>query len=156
MIAKILVAAMIIALLCSLTVSRESSAHTGYYRNTGNGLNLREGPSGDYAVIGYVPSRAVVKAFGHKGNWLKLRLVESGAVGWAWLWNFDPSSYTPPPPAPSPPPSVTTGTGYCMTNYWHEWVCASPNVADAIRYWANQYGVGTWWMFALAACESSF
>src|SRR4051794_33819430 len=111
----ILVGVLISIIGCTFHV-QPAAAHSGYWRNTGNGLNLRSGPGGSYVIIGSVASRAVVKAYGHRGNWLKLRVMTSGQVGWAWLWNFDPSSYVPPVATPDPPASG--GGAICLTNYW--------------------------------------
>jgi len=88
------------------------------------------------------------KARGHRGNWMFGTSLTTGHTGWAWMSYLVKATTTAPPPA-------STG-GYCMTNYWGEYVCASANVANAIRYWFGQYGVGSWWGFATASCESSF
>lgn len=149
---KLIVAAMLIALICTLSVSRETSAHSGYFRNTGNSLNLRDAPGGDSTVIGNVPARAVVKAFGHKGNWLKLRVLDNGQVGWAWLWNFDPSSYTPPPPAP--PPAAQPELQTCFWNYWGRTVCAPYWIALEFYNAARYYGASYWMLMSVGACES--
>ena len=148
-----LVALMILVAFIA-TAPREAEAHSGYWKvNAGNGLNVRTGPGGNYARIETMPNGTIVKAFGHSGSWLKMRDTRNGIVGWAWLAYFVPYSGTSGGTG-SPPPA--TGGGYCMTNYWGEWVCAAAWIADTIRYWSDYYGVGRWWMFALAACESSF
>lgn len=147
--AVILVAAVIMSLVAGLKPN-DADAHSGYWQvNAGNGLNVRTGPGGSYARIETMPNGTVVKAYGHRGSWLKMRDTRNGIIGWAWLAYFVPYSA----PASSPPAS---GGGYCMWNYWNEYVCASANVANAIRYWAAQYGLGTWGLFGTAACESSF
>jgi uncharacterized protein YraI len=130
------------------------SAHTGTYRvNAGNGLNLRTGPGGSYRRLYTMPDGTLVKARGHRGNWMYLTDLSTGSTGWAWLDFLEKVS------AGGSSGGLGSGGpsgGLCMTNYWAEYVCASANVANAIRYWAGQYGIGAYWLFATAACESSF
>lgn len=124
-----------------------AAAHSGYWRvDAGAGLNLRAGPGGSYARIATMPNGTLTKAFGHRGNWLKVRYLATGQVGWAWLAYFVQASG----PAPS------SGGAICLTNHWGEYVCSSEDTGNAIRYWAAHYGVGWWWLAATAACESSF
>lgn len=123
-------------------------AHTGYWRvaqTAGEGLRLRTGPSGEYRIIEVMARGDRLKAFGHRGNWIKVRHLATGSVGWASL------TYVVADSGPA-----SGGSGFCMTNYFGEYSCASPNIADAIRYWFGQYGIGAWWGFATASCESSF
>lgn len=145
---RVLVAAVLIAVILSAVAGPRASAHTGTYCvNAGNGLNLRTGPGGSYRRILTMPNGACVTAMGHRGSWMKLRY--NGTVGWAWLEFLVPGNGSQGTASP-------TGTSYCMTNLWGEWVCASPDVANAIRSAASRYGISQWWLFALAACESSF
>ena len=152
----------VVVVLVSLVVGMRPQTvegHTGYWRNTGGGLNLREGPGGQYAVIGTVPSWGVVLAYGHVGNWLKLRVLSSGLVGWAWLWNFHESSYVPPVPESG---SGSTGDGNtvsiqtCFWNYWSRTVCAPYWIAKAVYDAAVYWGASYWWLMSVAACESDF
>lgn len=143
---RVLLAAVLLASILTVVAGHPASAHTGTWQvQAGNGLNLRATPGGTYLYT--MPNGTLVKAFGHRGNWMKLRDLSTGTVGWAFLRYL--VAYTSTPSAPS-------GGGYCMWNYWGEYVCASANVADAIRYWAAQYGLGSWGLFGTAACESSF
>lgn len=145
---KLALALMIVVMLFAATAQR-SEAHTGSYvvaSSAGNGLNLREGPSGSYRVIMTMAKGSALKAYGHVGSWMKVQHLATGNIGWASMTYIVAASSAP----------ASSGSGYCMTNYWREFVCASANVANAIRYWANYYGVGQWWLFAVAACESSF
>jgi hypothetical protein len=133
-----------------------AAAHSGYWRNTGNTLNLREGPGGSYAVIGKVPANAVVKAYGHRSNWLKLKVLSTGQIGWAWLWNFHASSYVPP--APAPPPSSGDGSGLprCYPNTWGQTFCAADWIAQTAYAAAQYWGASYWWLMSIASCESNF
>lgn len=146
----ILVLVILIAIVAAIFAeNHRAAAHTGRYvvaATAGNGLNLRTGPGGQYRVLMTMARGDVVKARGHRGNWMYLTHLATGTTGWAWLDYLTPVSMA----------SGGGGGGYCMTNYWGEYVCASANTANAIRYWAGQYGVGSWWLFATAACESSF
>lgn len=143
----VLIAAILGALHGAAT---HAEAHTGYYTNAGNALNLREGPGGTYTIIGKVPAGAVVKAFGHSGNWLKLRVLSSGAVGWAWLPNFTYYGANPPPPPAQPSLQL------CFDTTW-AWIACSPYwIAKAVYDAARYYGVGYYWLMAVAACESAF
>jgi hypothetical protein len=151
---KIATALLIAFMLCfgqSLLHSDPVSAHSGYWRNTGGGLNLRSGPGGNYQVIGSVPSWSVVKAYGHQGNWLKLQVLSTGKIGWAWLWNFHESSYAPPAPAPAQPSLQT-----CFFNYWGQTFCAPYWIALEFYNAATYYGASYWWLMSVAACESNF
>jgi hypothetical protein len=144
-----LIVVMVAAVLAGIAQStQEASAHTGYWRNTGNGLNLRSGPGGAYAVIGSVPAQAVVKAFGHRGNWLKLRVLSSGQVGWAWLWNFHQSSYVPPAPQPS--------LQLCWDSSFGVTYCAPYWIAQTIYDAAVRWGAPYWALMGIASCESGF
>jgi hypothetical protein len=148
---RILVIAVLIAGILSLAAGQRASAHTGTYRVTGagNGLNLRTGPGGAYRRLYTMPDGTLVKARGHRRNWMYLTDLSTGTTGWASLTYLAVASA-------GGGGSTSGGSGYCLTNYWNEWVCASADVANAIRYWAGQYGLGTWGLFGTAACESSF
>jgi hypothetical protein len=132
---------------------QKAEAHSGYWRvadTAGNGLRLRSGPGGDYPILLVMQRGDRLKAFGHRGNWIKVRHLASGTVGWAWL-DFVVAD------AGSSAGGTGGGSGaICLTNYWREAICSSSDVGNAIRYWAGQYGIGWWWLGATAACESSF
>ena len=147
---RVIVAAILVVILLELAPRQEARAYTPIYLKVqaGNGLNLRATPGGAYMET--MANGSITKRFGSSGNWTKVRYLATGQIGWAFTRYLVPSS------APSGGGGSTSGSGYCMTNYWGEYVCASANVADAIRYWFNSYGVGSWWGFATASCESSF
>lgn len=148
---RFIVAAILVITLMGAFHVNHASAHTGTYRvNAGNGLNLRTGPGGQYRKIETMAHGTLVKARGHRGNWMKLTSLTSGNTGWAWLDYLEPVSG-------SGGGQSAGGSGaICLTNYWGEAICSSANVGNAIRYWAGQYGIGWWWLAATAACESNF
>jgi Bacterial SH3 domain len=139
-------------LLGALSV-RPAEAHTGTYRTIYN-LNLRAGPGGSYAILDLMPRHRVVKARGHLGNWMKLTDLTTGTTGWSWLAYLEP--YTPPLPAGGTGSGGGGSGALCLVNYWGQFVCSSADVGNAIRHAAAVYGVGLWWLSALAACESSY
>jgi hypothetical protein len=145
-----LVIAVLLTGILGVFHGQPAAAHSGIWQvQAGNGLNLRTGPSGTYHRLYTMPNGRLVTAKGHRGNWMYLRDRVTGTVGWASLTYL--VAYSGGGGSTS-----GGGSGYCMTNYWNEWVCASADIANAIRYWAGQYGLGTWGLFGTAACESSF
>jgi hypothetical protein len=149
----VLILVILIAATAAIFVeNHRAEAHSGYARvNGGDGLRLREGPGAEYRIITVMPHNSRVKFMGHRGNWAKVRYLATGQVGWTWLAYLVPESGTT-----SGGGGGDSGAGYCMTTYWHEYVCASANTANAIRYWFGQYGISAWWGFAVASCESNF
>lgn len=50
---------------------------------TGNRVNMRNGPGTSYSVVASLPRGAEVEVLSEPGNgWLKLRVTESGRIGW--------------------------------------------------------------------------
>jgi hypothetical protein len=147
---RLLLALLLAALsLASISPSGDVEAHTGYYRvNGGDGLRLREGPGGEYRIITVMPHNSRLKAFGHKGNWLKVRYLATGAIGWTWL------AYVVPDGGNATAPS--SGLPRCFWNYWSRTVCAPEWIAAAVADAARAYGVSYWNLMAVAACESDF
>ena len=144
----VIVAAMLIALLCSLTVPRETSAHTGRYYVTANpSLNLRAGPGGGYDILDQMPTNRIVKARGHRSGWMYLTDLTTGTTGWAALAYL--KEYTPPPP---PAPSLQL----CWDTAFNWTACAEPWIAQAIYEASRYYGVPFWAMMGIASCESAF
>lgn len=100
-----------------------------------------------------MPAGTRLKARGHRRNWFFGTDLSTGVTGWAWLAYLVPAGGQGSTGGGG---GTTSGGAYCMTNYWGEWVCAAAWIADAIRGAAAAYGVGAYWLFATAACESSF
>jgi len=149
---RLIVAAIVLVLLLQCQNSTRVAAHTGTWQVNGAlGVNLRTGPGGTYHRLYTMPNGRLVKARGHRGNWLYLTDLATGRTGWAWLAYFVQVSGS------SSSTGSTSGSGQiCLTNYWNEFVCSSADTGNAIRYWAAQYGLGWYWLAATAACESSF
>lgn len=146
----------VLIVFCGIgAIPQKAEAHSGYWQvNGGLGLNLRTGPGGSYQRLYTMPNHRIVKAFGHSGNWMKLRDTVTGTIGWSSLTYLVPYSGASSGGGTSAPTSG--GGSICLTNYWGVYVCSSDNVGNAIRYWAAQYGLGYWNLAATAACESDF
>jgi uncharacterized protein YraI len=98
-----------------------AAAHSGYWRvseTAGNGLRLRTGPSGNYRIIEVMPRGDRLKAFGHSGNWIKVRHLATGSVGWASL------TYVVADSGGSGSGS-TSGLSRCYPNTWGQTFCAA-------------------------------
>lgn len=133
---------------------RPASAHSGYWRNTGNALNVRSGPGGAYEVIGRIESWGLIKAYGHSGNWLKGKVLATGQVGWMWRWNFHASSYMPPDGGSAS--GSASGLTLCYDTSFNWTACAPEWIAEIIYAAAHAYGIGPFWLMSIAACESGF
>src|SRR5262245_37021895 len=94
-------------IVCTFIVAVDghtASAHSGYWKvNGGLGLNLRTGPGGSYQRLYTMPNGRVVKAYGHRGNWMKLRDTVTGTIGWASLSYLVPAGGGSGGTAPSTP-----------------------------------------------------
>lgn len=132
----------------------EASAHSGYWRvsdEAGNGLRLRTGPSGDYRIIEVMSRGDRLKAFGHRGNWIKVRHLATGSVGWAFL------TYVVADSAPATGGGgSTSGLPRCYPNSWGQVFCASEDEANAAWSAAVHWGASYWWLMSIASCESNF
>lgn len=148
-----LILVILVAIIAAIFVENHRAfAHSGYYRvaeSAGNGLNLRTGPAGSYRVIMTMQRGDRLKAFGHKGNWIKVRHLPTGNIGWAWLDYVVKESGTT---------SGGSGGGLqtCFWNYWGRTVCAPSWIAEAVYVAARHFGASYWWLMAVAACESDF
>lgn len=141
----------VMALLGSLSISPPASAHTGYWKvNGGLGLNLRTGPGGSYQRLYTMPNGRVVKAYGHRGNWMKLRDTVTGTVGWASL------SYLVPAGGSGGGSGSNPGLQLCWDSSFGVTYCAPLWIAQQIYAAATAWGVPYWAMMGIASCESGF
>jgi hypothetical protein len=99
-----------------------------------------------------MPYGTVVKAYGHSGNWLKMRDTRNGIVGWSWLAYFAPAGGT----STSGGGGSTGGLQSCWPTTFGETACAPEWIKAALWSAAQYYGASYWWLGAIAACESSF
>lgn len=137
----LLVALFVVLTLSVLVPASPAEAHSGKYVVTGgNGLNLRTKPSNG-RIIEVIPYGAIVEAHKHRGNWMFL--TYDGEQGWASLTYL--AKYKAPRARSS-----------CFDNTWGEVVCAPGWISDAIYSAAAYYGVSSWLMLSIAACESNF
>jgi hypothetical protein len=117
----------------------------------GNGLRLRTGPGGVYRIIEVMPRGDRLKAFGHSGNWIKVRHLATGSIGWASL-----SYVVPESGSSSGSGGSTSGLTHCYPNTWGQTFCAADWIAQtayaAAQYWSASY----WWLMSIASCESNF
>lgn len=147
---------LVLGLLLALSAvfhAAPASAHSGYWRvadTAGNGLRLRTGPSGNYRIIEVMARGDRLLAFGHRGNWIKVRHLATGSVGWASL------TYVVADSGSSGSGGSTSGLQLCFPNTWGQTFCAAQWIADtayaAARYWGASY----WWLMSIASCESNF
>lgn len=145
-------AILVVALVLGLSPSPRASAHTGYWRVTGagNGLRLRTGPGGHYHIIAVMPDGSLTKAFGHSGNWLKVRYLATGQVGWAFLSYFSQAS------TGGGGTTTTPSLQLCWDTSFHWTACAPLWIAQQIWAASQDWGVPYWALMGIASCESGF
>lgn len=59
-----------------------SNSNAGFWQITGASVNVRNGPSTQYGVVGVAPQGSVVVNLGCQSNWCNIRTA-SGTTGWA-------------------------------------------------------------------------
>jgi hypothetical protein len=127
-------------------------AHSGTWQvQAGNGLNLRTGPGGTYHRLYTMPNGRLVKARGHRGNWMYLTDLTTGTTGWASLSYL--VVYSGGSGGTS---SGGSGLQLCWDTSFNWTACAPAWIAQTIAAAAIRWGVPYWAMMGIAACESGF
>lgn len=129
-------------------------AHTGTWQvssTAGNGLRVRTGPSGDYHILEVMPAGRLVKARGHRGNWMYLTDLVTGVTGWSSLTYL--VAYSAPASGGG---GGSSGVALCWDTTFNWTACAPQWIANEIVAAADYYGVPRWAMMQIAACESAF
>jgi GH25 family lysozyme M1 (1,4-beta-N-acetylmuramidase)/uncharacterized protein YgiM (DUF1202 family) len=81
-----------------------------WYKVTAVALNVREGPSTSYNVIGTLKQNEVIEGleFTSDGKWTKIHRESDNLTGWSSSSYLIEVSGPPPPPPPPPAPLATT------------------------------------------------